>query len=290
MYEFRKYLFPVLSILFFTLASIQEHQTLKHQPEKKLIQAFQHTLHRQELELSEYLNIAAKRITDSPTSENYATIFSDLNELFEKEGLGFVIFQNQKMVYWSSNHFSFPNLQSKFPGENGLVILPNGIFEARKRVVGDFQLMGLIHIKNNYSYENQFLINSFIAPFELPANFNITADKSKSSYEIRDLTNQYLFSVVPTGKLLVNASQLYFSAFLYSFGLLFLLLALYRKMDDYREENFVSKMLLLMVVLFVIYWIHIIFGIPDILNHLEIFGPRYYAISTWLPSLGDFFL
>ena len=290
MYEFRKYLFPVLSILFFLLASIQEHQTLKHQPEKKLIQAFQHTLHKQELELSEYLNIAAKRITDNPTSENYATIFSDLNELFEKEGLGFVIFQNQKMVYWSSNHFSFPNLHSKFTGENGLVILPNGIFEARKRVVGDFQLMGLIHIKNNYSYENQFLINSFIAPFELPANFNITAEKTKNSYEIRDLTNQYLFSVTPAGKLLVNASQLYFSAFLYLLGLLFLLLALYRKMDDYREENFVSKMLLLMVVLFVIYWIHIIFGIPAILNHLEIFGPKYYAVSTWLPSLGDFFL
>lgn len=290
MYEFRKYLFPVLSILFFTLASIQEHQTLKHQPEKKIIQAFQHTLHRQELELSEYLNIAATRITDNPTSENYATIFSDLNELFEKEGLGFVVFQNQKMVYWSSNHFSFPNLQSKFTGENGLVILPNGIFEVRKRVVGDFQLMGLIHIKNNYSYENQFLNNSFIAPFELPANFNITAEKSKSSYEIRDLTNQYLFSVAPAGKLLVNASQLYFSTFLYLLGLIFLLLALYRKMDDYREENFVAKMLLLMVVLFVIYWIHIIFGIPDILNHLEIFGPKYYAISTWLPSLGDFYL
>jgi len=290
MKEFRKYLFPVLSILFFLMAAVQERQTLKHEPEKKLIQAFQRTLHKQELELSEYLNNVEKRIAENPSSENYTAIFSDLNELYEIEGLGFAIFQNQKMVYWSSNHFSFPNLQSKFTGRNGLVILPNGIFEAQKRIVGDFQLMGLIHIKNNYTYENQFLINSFIEPFDLPPNFRITPEKGEKSYEICDLTNQYLFSVIPPGKLLVNASQLYFTAFLYLLGLLFLLMALYRKMDDYREENFVSKMLLLFVVLFVLYWIHIIFGIPAFLNHLEIFSPKYYAVSKWLPSLGDFFL
>ena len=290
MKEFRKYLFPVLSILFFLLAAVQEHRTLKHQPEKKLIQAFQHTLHKQELELSGYLNNVEKRITDNPTSENYATIFSDLNELFENKGLGFAIFQNQKMIYWSSNHFSFPNLQSKFTGRNGLVILPNGIFEAQKRMTGGFQLVGLIHIKNNYSYENQFLKNSFIKPFDLPSNFQIVAEKGNNSYEIRDLTNQYIFSVIPTGKLLVNESQLNFTALIYLLGLLFLLLTVYRKMNDYREESFVPKMFLLMVFLFVIYWIHIIFEIPAILNHLEIFSPRYYAVSTWLPSLGDFYL
>jgi two-component system, NtrC family, nitrogen regulation sensor histidine kinase NtrY len=42
--------------------------------------------------------------------------------------------------------------------------------------------------------------------------------------------------------------------------------------------------------LIVIYWIHIYFGIPVILNKLPIFSAKYYAVSKWLPSLGDFFL
>lgn len=290
MKEFRKYLFPVLSVFFFLLASVQEHLILKHQPEKKIIQNFQQTLHRQELKLSEYLNKAEKKIAKSPTTENYVTQFSELNKLFESDGFGFIIFQNEKMAFWSNNHISFPNLQAKFSGKNGLVILPNGIYEAQRRIVGDFQLLGLIHIKNNYSYENQFLKNTFIKPFDLPSNFKITAEKSNNSFEVRDLTNQYLFSVLPTGVTLINTSQLYFTAFLYLLGMLFLLLTVYRKMNDYREENFTAKMMLLLVLLFVIYWIHIIFGIPALLNQLEIFSPGYYAVSTWLPSLGDFFL
>ncbi len=290
MREFRKYLLPILSILFFLVASILEHQTLHHQPEKKLIQNFQQTLLKQELKLSGYLNVAEKKITDVLNSGNYASTFSNLNKLFENEGLGFVIFKDQNMVYWSSNHVSFPNLLSKFSSKNGLVILPNGIFEAQKRIDGNHQIIGLIHIKNNYTYENKFLENTFIAPFKLPPNFNITSEKNKNTFGIHDLTNQYLFSIIPVGNMLFNESKIYFSAFLYLIGLLFLLMAIYRRMNDYRKESFPVKMLVLMVVLFMIYWIHIIFGIPAILNHLEIFSAKYYAISKLLPSLGDFFL
>lgn len=290
MTELKKYLLPILSILFFLLASVQEHQTLYHQSEKKLIQTFQQTLLKQELKLSEYLNQAELKINNGAPSGNYASTFSNLNVLLEKEGLGFILFKDQKMVYWSSNHISFPNLPAKFSSKNGLLVLPNGIFEAQKRMVGNHQLIGLIHIKNNYSYENQFLENTFVSPFQLPSNFNISAEKSKNFFEIHDLTNQYLFSVVPAGKIRFNESQLYLSAFLYLVGLMLLLIVLYRRINDYRDESFPAKMIVLMVILFVIYWIHIIFGIPAILNHLEIFSPKYYAASKWIPSLGDFFL
>lgn len=290
MMKFRKYLLPTFSILFFLVASIQEHQTLKHQPEKKLVHTFQQTLLQRELKLSEYLNKAEEKLNNLLPSGNYASTFSDLNTLFESEGLGFIIFKDQKMVYWSSNHFSFPNLPSKFSSKNGLLLLPNGIFEAQKRIAGNHQIIGLIHIKNNYSYENQFLENTFISPFKLPTNFKLITEKNKNSYEIHDLTNQYIFSLMPTGKMLINESQLYFPALLYLIGLILLLVALYRRMNDFREESFLVKMSVLMVILFVIYWIHIIFGIPAILNYLEIFSAKYYAVSKWLPSLGDFFL
>lgn len=290
MSEFRKYLLPILSILLFLVASIYEHQTLSHAPEKKLIQSFQQTLLKQELKLSEYLNHAEKKLTNSLSSGNYAFLFSDLNPLFEEQGLGFVIFKDQKMVYWSNNHFSFPILQAQGSDKNGLLILPNGIYKSQEKTVGEHQLIGLIHIKNNYSYENQFLENTFIKPFKLPADFKISIQKSRNSYEICGGTSQYLFSVVPTGSRRFNESKLQWTAFLYLLGLIVLLIALYRKMNEYRNESFVVKMMGLLVILFMIYWIHVIFKIPAILNHLEIFSAKYYAVSKWLPSLGDFFL
>ena len=113
MKEFRKHILTLFSILFFVLAVIQENQTLKNEPELKLIQAFQQNLLEQESELFNYLNDAEEKLADTFTSGNYATTFSNLNHLFEDKGLGFIIFRDQTMVYWSNNRFTFPNLLSK---------------------------------------------------------------------------------------------------------------------------------------------------------------------------------
>ena len=290
MKEFKKYLLLILSILIFLVASIQEHRALSPEPEKKLIKSFQQTLLRQELKLSEYLNYVEREIKNNLSARNYVSTFHTLNKLFDNDGLGFIIINDQKMVYWSSNHFSFQKLPSLFSSKDELLVLPNGIFVAKKRMVGTHQIIGLIHLKNNYSYENQFLENNFIKPFNLPSNFKINVQKDENSYEIQNYTNQYLFSVVPTGTMRFNESQLYFTALLYMLGLVFLLLAIFWKINHYREVSFGVKMIGLMVLLFAIYWIHVIFGIPAVLNHLEIFSAKYYAVSQWLPSLGDFFL
>lgn len=290
MVEFRKYLFPVISVLLFLTASILEHQTLSHQPEKKLIRSFQQTLINQEIKLSKVLDEVEKKLPDSLSARNYAANFSNFNTLFEDKGMGILIFKGQKMVYWSCNYFSFPNLQSRIATDNELVVLPNGIFEARKRTVGGHLIIGFILIKTNYSYENQFLENKFTAPFRLPSNFKILKQKNKSSYAIQTMENHFLLSVLPVGQNKFNESKLYLTAILFLLGLIFLLMALYRRMDDYPGKNFLVKMLGAGVVLFMIYCIHILFGLPAILNHIEVFSARYYALAQWLPSLGDFFL
>ncbi len=290
MKNFRKYIFAALSILFFATAFILEHSLLYHHPEKKLVETFQNTLNEQELQLSDYLNGIEKKVSNSLFAEDYASTFSYLNKLFEEDGFGFIIFKDQKMVYWSSNHFAFPYLTAKFSSRNILLVLPNGIFEAQMRIVGNYQLIGLIHIKNNYSYENQFLQNSFIPPFKLPPGFKIITGENKNAYEIYDITKQYLFSVMPAGSAMFNASQLYFPAFMFLLGFVFLLIAIYRTIANYRGNNFMVVMPALLIVLVVIYWIHILLGIPAILDHTDIFSAKYFAVSRGLPSLGDFLL
>ena len=290
MKEFRKHILTLFSILFFVLAVIQENQTLKNEPELKLIQAFQQNLLEQESELFNYLNDAEEKLADTFTSGNYATTFSNLNHLFEDKGLGFIIFRDQTMVYWSNNRFTFPNLLSKLSDQNRLLFLQNGIYVAQKRTVGNYKLIGLVHLKNNYEYQNQFLENSFVAPFQLPSDFKISLARDQKDFEVHDINNQFLFSIIPSGTKFFNEYQLYFPAFLYLIGFLFLLFSLYHHIRQHKEESFAVKMLIVLLILFSIYWLHIILGVPVTLKHIGVFSPQYYAVSTWLPSLGDFFL
>ncbi|HAQ18988.1 MAG TPA: hypothetical protein DCR40_07110 [Prolixibacteraceae bacterium] len=288
--EFRKYILSIFSALFLIMAVVQEHQTLNKHPEIRLVQNFRKSLLEQESKLSDYLNTTEKKLTDSISSENYFSVFSGLNHLFEDEGFGFVLFRGEKMVYWSGNQFSFPNIPSYFSGSNRLLVLPNGIFTAQKRTVGPYILIGLVHIKYNYSYENQFLENSFVLPFRLPADYKIVSFRGNNVLEVRDATNQYLFSIEPSGAKIAKESQLYIPAFLYLLGFIFLLLFLYHRISHYKKEYFVVKMVFVMLFLFVIYWIHITLRLPEILNYFSIFSAQYYAGSSWIPSLGDFFL
>ena len=287
---FRKHILFFSSVLFFLLAVILENQTLNNHPEVKVIQNFQKTLLDQELKLSKYLTKTELKINDSLSAENYASTFSELNHLFEDEGLGFIIYKKLKMIYWSNNQFAFQNILNKVSVANKLITLPNGIFVAQTRIIGNYEIIGLIHIKNNYSYENQFLENSYVPPFNLPSSYKINISRVTNATEMHDSKNQYLFTVLPSSEEAYSEMKLYVPVVLYLLGFIILLIALYKKTERYNGKHFVVKMILLLMALFAFYSIHIQFKIPAILSHIGLFSAQFYAISDWLPSLGDFFL
>jgi len=290
MMQFKKYILFFLPVLFILLAVILENQILNNQPEVKAIQNFQKTLLEQEEKLSNYLTKAEVKITESLTPENYQSTFSDLNPLFEEEGFGFIIHRKEKMIYWSNNQFAFRNLLNKVSVESKLITLPNGIYVAKTRIIGNYRIIGLIHIKNNYSYENQYLENTYVPPFNLPAGFKINIARAANATEIHDLKNQYLFTISPSGEEPYIEWKLYIPALLYLIGFVLLLILLYQKTEPYKGKFVPIKMLFLFFILAFVYWIHIQLKIPGIFNHIELFSAKFYAISNWLPSLGDFFL
>ena len=197
---FRKHILFFISVLFILLAVFLENQTLNNHPELKVIQNFQKTLLEQEFKLSMYLTKTELKINDSLSVKNYSSTFSELNHLFKDEGLGFLVYKNLKMIYWSSNQFAFQDILNKASVENKLITLPNGIFVAQTRIIGKYKIIGLIHLKNNYSYENQFLENSYIPPFKLTSDYKINISRPTNAIEIHDLKNQYLFTILPSNE------------------------------------------------------------------------------------------
>ncbi len=100
MNKFRKHFLIILSGLFFLMAIYQENQTLNNHPEIKLIQAFRKTFFDQEAKLSKYMANAEKKITSIQNSGNDKTSFSELNYLFENQGIGFIVYKDKKIIFW----------------------------------------------------------------------------------------------------------------------------------------------------------------------------------------------
>lgn len=290
MKDYRKYILFLISGIFFLIAIFQEKLTQNINVSSELIEEFEKTLLNQEDEISDYILNIEMKISDTLSSRSYASTFSHLVDLYENKGFGFVIFKSNKMVYWSNNQIAFPNQILKNSGNGRLKILPNGIYTYQKRIVGNHIIYGLVHIKRNYSYENQFLQNTYIKPFKLPDDYQILASVDKKAVTVYDSNKQYLLSVLPTKKSFNSISKLIIPLSLYFLGFIFFLIALYFKLKEYPNENFSLKIFLLFLVLFILYWLHIIVGFPAILNSLDIFTAQNYAHSDWLPSLGDFIL
>ena len=289
MANIKKYLFLIISSVVFAFAIFLEHNIVHNQPEIRLISNFQNDFLAQEKTLDSYLDRIAAAFDSGLVSKNYISEFAYLQPTLEKEGLGFLILRQDEVVFWSDSHFAFSPGQYRQIRNEKVLFLPNGVFFAKHLFIKNHQIVGLIHLKNKYPFENQFLKNNFVKPFLLPDSYQISIEGNRNSIAVTDCNNETAFYILPLGKIRCNKSQLYFPAFLYFVGLIFLLLFTRKVMKEYREI-FILKMFTLGGALFSFYWLHVTLGIPGLLKAFSFFGPDQYASSDWIPSLGDFFL
>ncbi|HBL76042.1 MAG: hypothetical protein A2W90_11540 [Bacteroidetes bacterium GWF2_42_66] len=289
MENIKKYYFLIVSIVVFAAAIFMEHDVMQNQPETRLVNQFQSTFLLQEKNLDRYMNQIAGVIDSGEIDKSYISEFAYLIPTLENEGLGFLILKQDEIIFWSDNHFGFSPLQYKQIRNEKILFLPNGIFFAKHLAIKNHQIIGLIHLKNKYPFENQYLKNSFAEPFDLPDSYQVSIEEVRNSIAVTSNSNDVVFYIRPLGKIRCNKSDLYFPAFLYFAGFILLLFYSRRVIKDHKEI-FILKMFALGGALFSGYWLHVTFGFPSLLKSFSFFGPDYYASSAWIPSLGDFFL
>ncbi|SFF00995.1 MFS domain-containing histidine kinase [Sunxiuqinia elliptica] len=283
----KKYSYLILSLLLFVFAFVQEHHLLYHNPENELVEKFEFQLHKQKELLNEKLDGIEKVIADSTFDGNYQASLIDYSELYHNQGLGFVVLEKNELIYWSHNHFAFTSRYSSKMANQELLALPNGTYLGISRQVDSLNIIGLIHIKDVYGIENQFINNQFVKPFKLPDSFVIQREKSEYNLPVRDEEGNYLFSVMPSGKIKCTKAQLLVPAGLFALAFIFLLFFVRRVFKDFRHEDFLTRVIILALGLLGFYWFHVLFRIPQMIDAFELFGPSLYAYSFWLPSLGD---
>ena len=281
------YLFFALGII--VAAAIIENDLLRKHPETRLIQDFQNQLIDNEKKLSLGMENIKRYLLNDDMDAYIEGFYTQEETLVRESGFGFLVYENNELVFWTDRAIAFYNSPDDFKTCKGFTKLPNGYYLVDTLNVGNYKIFGLHLIKNNFTFENKYLQNSFFEHYKIPNDYIIETKKSDNAYEICNSTGEFLFSLWPYGKYLCTTNQLYFPGFLYLLGLVFLLIYFRKEFVETRAP-FVLKLLTLAAALFVVYWFHLLFLVPKVFFHLRFFGPDFFAINYWLPSLGDYFL
>ncbi len=287
--KLNKYNYLIAALSFFVIAAIIENSLLKKHPETHLIEHFQEQLNENEKLLSHQLDDITGMITSDDFDGNFIRYLNESNLMLEEKGFGYLIFKDNQLKYWSDRSISFYDNNNSLLQNDGFVHLPNGYYLIKKRTKEDYQIYGFHLIKHKYTYENKYLKNTFFRKYDLPDDFQISETRNKNTVPVYNVDGGYLFSIKPVGSYLCTTRQLYLPGVIYFLGLVILLYYFRREMDE-SQAPFFMKLFSLATALFIVYWLHFIFQIPKVFFQLHFFSPEYFALSSWLPSLGDFFL
>ncbi len=270
----------VLSVLlaaiaeFIQLSSIVRPATLADRTEKKL-----HVL---EQKMSASLDEIATLKTDSAFHKYF------IHQGFQQIGFSFFSIEHEAITRWSDNETDITSLSADTCESNTLIHLNNGWYEIFIRKDAGKEIIGLILIRKEYAYENQYLVNSFNPQLDLPATTDITNVPGETSFKVHSKNGQVLFGVqlLNTQNESLNLDT---KSWLYIFSFLLFMLAVFLAgrilVQVYPGFTFILVLLLIGARIWMIH-LHI----PDEFYSTLLFSPQFYASSFYFNSLGDLFL
>ncbi len=260
------------------------------------ISGFETVLHQKETRLNEEMLSLAKRAESESYSELFAKNPAYYNELMTEEGVALLIYENDTLKFWSDNSIAVENWVKEICLDSKMVKLHNGWFEVIRphtNATTTKAIVGLVLVKNEYPYQNKYLVNEFQKDFALPAETKLITDNPNASNDVRNYQGDYLFSLEfnPANNSVSPAS--YVSVFLSLLGFVFLVLFLKvfcAELLAKQGKNYAIITFLLLIV--ALRYFSIKFALPESFYSFDLFSPTIFANanSIWLTSLGDLLL
>jgi two-component system nitrogen regulation sensor histidine kinase NtrY len=286
-----KFFFLVLAAVLFLAAYFLYHPFVDGA--SPTISDFEQILHKKETRLNEEMSVLAKRAETQSYSQLFAEKPDYYNTLLEKEGLAFLIYENDTLKFWSDNSIAVENWMKEVCLDTKMVKLHNGWFEVMKPNTNSSTaktIVGLILIKNEYPYQNKYLVNEFQKDFAVPAETKLIVNFPNATNQVKNLNQEYLFSLEFNSANNSIALHSYFALVFNLFGFFFIILFLKKAFLSVKERigNNTALVLFAISVLLLRYFT-IKFSMPQIFYDFELFNPKVYAdaSSVWLTSLGD---
>ena len=201
---------------------------------------FEKVLDGKEEHATKELNELAEKIK----TWSYKELFSEkpgyYESLFEREGLVFLIFENDSLCFWTDNTVAVDNRLSQNNFKDKIVKLPDGWFEVEKLTLanpssgglssGKKEMFALILLKREFAYQNKYLTNEFQEDFNLRADVGIKIDADKIgqqnpknilSGDVYESEGEYLLTLVFPSASSASTAGFYFTIILNILGLFF---------------------------------------------------------------------
>lgn len=270
--------FLILSALFFA-AGIILIETETYTAEK-IISDFEKSLHRKEIRLEEELDKICKN--------NYDVSY--IHSLHENEGISFLIYDNDSLIFWTGRNILPKNYFSNSPE---IKKHKTGWYETRIKKNNNKTCIGLLLIKNNFPYQNNYLNNYFNKGLRVIKKANLHELKSAEGIIVKNNQSQDFcrFEIVDDSPLVPYKK--WGSYALFTIGIILLIQFFYNECESYSKTIGRTWPLIVYIsTLITLRYLTIFLRFPESIYSTELFGPRYFADATsfWLPSLGDFLI
>jgi signal transduction histidine kinase len=219
--------------------------------------------------------------------------FGKLNsESINAQGFIVLIYLEDSLRFWSNNSVEVGSKIESSNLNNSIVNLNNAWYYVKNIHDKNIDIFGLIKIRNDYSYENDYLQNEFQADFKLPSSIQISMVPLSYSYDIYDSENKYLFSLVPTNTIYSKNDNWKYLGFIYfvCIAFIFLFFDKWFRFMSLQHQKPQWKMGLIILFLIFTRYLMLEFKYPLQIYSLSFYEPEHFAVSYLFPSLGDFYI
>lgn len=260
------------------------------------LESFHSTLHQKERHLQEeldslFINSQGKSYNEIFLADQHAK-----EHPYREEGIVLLIYQGDTLKYWSDNSAAVENYMREVCLDQRMTRLRNGWFETVMKPDNTGRtFVGLLLIKNEYPYENQYLVNSFADGFRMPPETEIEVGLPSSTNAVHAADGTYLFSLVfkQEGNKGLSVLQIILNILLSIFGTVFLI-SFMRKESSALKTQLGTRWPAIIFVggLVLLRFLTILIHYPASFYDLPLFSPMHYgdAESFWNSNLGDFLI
>lgn len=252
-------------------------------------QKIERRLHRAETVVDRFLNRtdivdSLKSIDSNPDWARYL-----ITEFGENRGILIQTYEHGKLKFWNDTRII---LETDSYLREGSSFLPweNGYYEAVKKSFGTLSVVAFIPVMAKYPYQNRYLTNEFSKELLKADHLDIASLNDRQVFNVRNLAGKYLFSVklksVQSGNLFLSLEL-----WMWVLGAICLLTFVTHLCVSLAERGkVIPGICLLTGFLFLLRLLDLEYRWLGDHFDLEIFNPKHFAASYFLPSIGELFI
>lgn len=216
---------------------------------------------------------------------------SKLIQEANKHQINLFLIKNDSVLFWSSNAVPLLNKVTDTDTLGPIERFSNGFYQIQKKKNKEYEVLACALIKQNYTYQNEFLSDRFYEEYDIPQSVSIELSQQALGFDVVGADGKFLMKLMPTFASISDKPYYFTSIFFYILGISFLIIFLLKiQTFSFFQRNENRYVFFIALFLALSRYLMLEFKVPANLYTLTLFKPQYYSESFWYASLGDFVL